>query len=100
MICQKCGREIADGAAFCPYCGRATGNIAHQTEFNNMVKKEKEKENTDKVCNVLLTMRAILVICAMVMTGYKLGGVIGVVIAVIIIAFILVALSGNNSEEK
>lgn len=74
MICQKCGREIADGAAFCPYCGRATGNIAHQTEFNNMVKKE--KENTDKVCNVLLTMRAILVICAMVMTGYKLGGVI------------------------
>lgn len=45
-------------------------------------------------------MRAILVICAMVMTGYKLGGVIGVVIAVIIIAFILVALSGNNSEEK
>ncbi len=96
MICQKCGREIADGAAFCPYCGRATGNIAHQTEFNNMVKKE----NTDKVCNVLLTMRAILVICAMVMTGYKLGGVIGVVIAVIIIAFILVALSGNNSEEK
>ena len=93
MICQKCGREIAD-----PYCGRATGNIAHQTEFNNMVKKE--KENTDKVCNVLLTMRAILVICAMVMTGYKLGGVIGVVIAVIIIAFILVALSGNNSEEK
>ena len=97
MICQKCGREIADGAAFCPYCGRATGNIAHQTEFN-MVKKE--KENTDKICNVLLTMRAILVICAMVMTGYKLGGVIGVVIAVIIIAFILVALSGNNSEEK
>ena len=63
-----------------------------------MVKKE--KENTDKICNVLLTMRAILVICAMVMTGYKLGGVIGVVIAVIIIAFILVALSGNNSEEK
>lgn len=98
MICQKCGREIADGAAFCPYCGRATGNIAHQTEFNNMVKKE--KENTDKICNVLLTMRAILVICAMVMTGYKLGGVIGVVIAVIIIAFILVALSGNNSEER
>ena len=89
MICQKCGREIADGAAFCPYCGRATGNIV-----------KKEKENTDKVCNVLLTMRAILVICAMVMTGYKLGGVIGVVIAVIIIAFILVALSGNNSEEK
>lgn len=41
MICQKCGREIADGAAFCPYCGRATGNIAHQTEFNNMVKKKK-----------------------------------------------------------
>ena len=98
MICQKCGREIAEGAAFCPQCGRATGNIARQTEFNNMVKKE--KENTDKVCNVLLTMRAILVICAMVMTGYKLGGVIGVVIAVIIIAFILVALSGNNSEEK
>ena len=63
-----------------------------------MVKKE--KENTDKVCNVLFTMRAILVICAMVMTGYKLGGVIGGVIAVIIIAFILVALSGNNSEEK
>lgn len=98
MICQKCGREIADGAAFYPYCGRATGNIAHQTEFNNMVKKE--KENTDKVCNVLLTMRAILVLCAMVMMGYKLGGVIGVVIAVIIIAFILVALSGNNSEKK
>ncbi|MGH9920328.1 MAG: heavy metal-binding domain-containing protein [Nitrososphaerales archaeon] len=23
MICQKCGRTVDDGAAFCPYCGNA-----------------------------------------------------------------------------
>jgi len=23
MICQKCGRAVADGSAFCPYCGNS-----------------------------------------------------------------------------
>ncbi|PWM42612.1 MAG: zinc ribbon domain-containing protein, partial [Clostridiales bacterium] len=24
-FCRKCGKEIADGDRFCPYCGDATG---------------------------------------------------------------------------
>jgi uncharacterized membrane protein len=26
MICENCGKEIAEGAAFCPSCGKAAGN--------------------------------------------------------------------------
>ena len=26
MYCKKCGKEINDDAAFCPYCGNAAGS--------------------------------------------------------------------------
>lgn len=97
MICQKSGKEIADGASFCPYCGKATGNTKVQNEFNEMVKKEDEKAN--KICDFLCTVRAIMLMIAGVMGAYKVGGGLGAVIAVFVIAFILVKLAGSDSKK-
>lgn len=33
MICQNCRAEIADGTAYCPYCGKATQNNYQQPYY-------------------------------------------------------------------
>jgi TM2 domain-containing membrane protein YozV len=34
MYCTNCGRDIPSSAAFCPYCGTATGSQANQAAPN------------------------------------------------------------------
>ena len=98
MFCKKCGKEIADGSSFCPFCGKSTGNDKVQDEFNEMVKKEEEKAN--KVCNFVYTVRAIMLLIGGLMLGYEVAGVIGVIVAVVIIGVILVMLAGKDSDNK
>lgn len=33
MYCRKCGKEIADDAEFCPYCGTRTHDEVHEATF-------------------------------------------------------------------
>lgn len=46
MFCQKCGKEIQDGAPFCPWCGTRT-NIVHSSgstsSFGYYINKAKEE---------------------------------------------------------
>lgn len=46
MFCQKCGKEIADGAQFCQYCGQqVNGAIQQQPQQVIIVKKEREPKS-------------------------------------------------------
>ena len=33
MYCSKCGKEVRDGAAFCPHCGEPVGGAAPEEEY-------------------------------------------------------------------
>lgn len=48
----------------------------------------------------MYTVRAIMLLIGGLMIGYEAAGVIGVVIAVLIIGFILVKLAGKDSDNK
>lgn len=37
MYCQKCGKQIDDGSAFCQYCGVHTGNFVSNNSVNEKV---------------------------------------------------------------
>ena len=47
MFCQKCGKQIHDNAAFCPYCGADANNghtINNDSSFETELKKEKRRK--------------------------------------------------------
>ncbi|MBR5088841.1 MAG: zinc ribbon domain-containing protein, partial [Ruminiclostridium sp.] len=41
MICSKCGKEIEQGAVFCPFCGSRTGEPVPEA-FLKEVRKEEQ----------------------------------------------------------
>ena len=49
MFCEKCGKEIADNATFCPYCGQQlngytyTANTGNTTNTDNTTPGKKKK---------------------------------------------------------
>lgn len=47
MFCQKCGKQINDNAAFCPYCGAGANNghtINSEPPFEVVLKKTNERK--------------------------------------------------------
>lgn len=49
MICPKCGKEIADGSAFCAFCGSSVGEDIHEEKKEELEKVEDVVNNTDEV---------------------------------------------------
>ena len=49
MICPKCGKEIADGSAFCAFCGSSVGEDIHEEKKEELEKIEDVVNNTDEV---------------------------------------------------
>lgn len=49
MICPKCGKEIADGSAFCAFCGSPVGEDIHEEKKEELEKVEDVVNNTDEV---------------------------------------------------
>lgn len=43
MFCQKCGKEIPDDAAICPYCGAPTQESPADNKKKSPDKKKKKK---------------------------------------------------------
>ena len=37
MFCPKCGKDIRDDSAFCPFCGAQVGNFSTPTPKTNVV---------------------------------------------------------------
>jgi uncharacterized protein YbjQ (UPF0145 family) len=61
MICQRCGKTVDDGSAFCPFCG------------NNL------KQQASTTGGVSGSNQPILLITANYATGYKVEKVLGMV---------------------
>ena len=47
MFCSKCGKEIKDEAAFCPYCGAKTTEEATKEKATNENEAGKAAENAE-----------------------------------------------------
>ena len=49
MFCGKCGKQIKDGARFCPYCGEKSGTSATSAVPMKPVTSEKTAASTPKI---------------------------------------------------
>lgn len=48
MYCQKCGKQIDDGSAFCQYCGVHTGNFVSNNSVNEKVYQNYNVQHTER----------------------------------------------------
>ncbi len=104
MFCMKCGKEISDDVAFCPYCGASTKGETPHPE-----RKEKEVAKEYALASLVLGILSLLIpfldlpfaIIAIVLsnkgkgTTYaetgKVTGIIGLILSIIFyLCFILV----------
>ena len=62
MFCQKCGKEIQDGAPFCPWCGahtnaaQASGAASSFNYYTNQVKTEAQRYNVWAIVGFVLSL--------------------------------------------
>lgn len=62
MFCQKCGKEIQDGAPFCPWCGahtnaaQASGAASSFNYYTNQVKTEARRYNVWAIVGFVLSL--------------------------------------------
>lgn len=84
MICRNCGREIRDGAKFCPWCGAdqtkadAIKKADHTIKVDPVIKKKKEKK-PEKLPTVKLVKRQNTAVKKPVIAGVAVAGVVLVV---------------------
>lgn len=62
MFCIRCGKEIGEKAAFCPYCGKPTSN--HVSAADNYEYKEIDNEVRHDLKVEKIEVIAIVVISA------------------------------------
>jgi uncharacterized protein YbjQ (UPF0145 family) len=60
MICQRCGKSVADGSAFCPFCGNSMSQQAGAS-------------------NPASTSQQVLLLTSNYVSGYKVDKVLGMV---------------------
>ena len=70
MFCKNCGKEVNEGANFCPICGTAIDyeTLTEQSNNEPLIDKEKRKNPTAKI------LIAILVFVVGIFIGVKLMG--------------------------
>lgn len=62
MFCQKCGKEIPDDSAFCPWCGahtnaaQASGAASSFNYYTNQVKTEARRYNVWAIVGFVLSL--------------------------------------------
>lgn len=62
MFCPKCGKEIQDGAPFCPWCGahtnaaQASGAASSFNYYTNQVKTEAQRYNVWAIVGFVLSL--------------------------------------------
>lgn len=62
MFCKKCGKEIQDGAPFCPWCGahtnaaQASGAASSFNYYTNQVKTEARRYNVWAIVGFVLSL--------------------------------------------
>ena len=62
MFCKKCGKEIQDGAPFCPWCGahtnaaQASGAASSFNYYTNQVKTEAQRYNVWAIVGFVLSL--------------------------------------------
>ena len=62
MYCRNCGKQIKDGAAFCPYCGAKTA--VKKAEPTISLKEVPEKKKSSKIIPIVVTVIVILILAA------------------------------------
>lgn len=62
MYCRNCGKQIKDGAAFCPYCGAKTAVKKTEPVINS--KEVPEKKKLSKIIPIVVAVIVILILAA------------------------------------
>ena len=62
MYCRNCGKQIKDGAAFCPYCGGKTA--VKKAEPAISLKEAPEKKKSGKIIPLVVVVIVILILAA------------------------------------
>lgn len=83
MFCRKCGKQIDDGALFCPYCGQKTSKSSESVrrveepvkraaaEDENDGGKTERKKGTSAVTAALIVGAVLILLAAAGLIGYK-----------------------------
>lgn len=88
MFCKNCGKEIDDNAKFCMYCG----STIHEEN------KEENKEENDKVNKILEDINKGTKMDSNKKL-LKIVSAIGVIVAIIILAILMINNSGVNLKK-
>ena len=74
MFCLKCGREIADDAVNCPYCGSATENATAPMNMGMVEDPSVKKAKTFGIIGVILGSLGVFWAWVIAIFGWMLGG--------------------------
>ncbi|MBE6782388.1 MAG: zinc ribbon domain-containing protein [Ruminococcaceae bacterium] len=83
IVCPKCGKQLADGAKFCKFCGSATIQPQPQAPVHNDVQSNVQKPAPQKPKkkksskNIVLAIIAVILVIAIAVGGWLLWDVIG-----------------------
>lgn len=75
MICKNCGKEVKDGANFCPSCGAKTENqIATNIEVGSAAAETAKKKYPTKLVIGAIIAAIVIIIIAIAASGGDEGG--------------------------
>lgn len=91
MYCLKCGKEIADNVAECPYCGCMTENSANVQEIETAI-------TNDSTSKTLITLSFVIAGIGIVVAWFF--ALLGYVCFGVGLAFALMAKSKGANKNK
>ena len=80
MFCGKCGKEIAEGKKFCPYCGFSLEGIVPEVKKNPVkakpILKEEKKGGFRINIALVITLVEVLVLSALIWGFFRVGQIV------------------------
>jgi len=73
MYCQKCGKEIKDGAAFCTFCGNSAGSVGASTNVVSDGSKKKKEKSPNRAKKIETALVVILVLVLIISAARGTG---------------------------
>ena len=61
MFCPKCGKEVGEGMAFCPYCGNALQNTVVSKPANSAAEKESDTTNATAIIGFVVSLISLFI---------------------------------------